>query len=115
MLPNYRASPPAILRWLCGESPLPMQVHADETTGDANPQNTGTELVGAFTRLTYAKAGLRTAQFDQQFGAKATPEKLVESGKQLVLEQESVAAIDREIARLLSVLWGTSAEESSDG
>jgi len=115
MLPNYRASPPAIVRWLCGESPLPMQVHADETTGDANPQNTGTELVGAFTRLTYAKAGLRKAQFDQQFGAKATPEKLVESGKQLVLEQESVAAIDREIARLLSVLWGTSAEESSDG
>ncbi len=112
LLPGYDVWPPAAVRWLCGESPLPMQVHADETTGDINPPNAGTELVGAFARLTYAEAGLGKAQFDQQFGAKATPAELVESGKRLVLEQEAVTAIETEIARHRASLWGTSAEES---
>jgi transcriptional regulator with XRE-family HTH domain len=115
LLPGYNADPSAAVRWLCGEKPLPVQIHADETIGDINRQNTGTELVGAFARLTYAKAGLRKAQFDQQFGAKVSAENLVQIGKQLVLEQEAVAAIEKEIERLLLVLWGTSAEELSDG
>jgi len=45
----------------------------------------------------------------------ATQEGLVESGKRLVQEQEVEAAIEREIARLLLVLWGASADESCDG
>ena len=115
LLPSYDVWPPAAVRWLCGESPLPVQIHDDDTFGEVNPPNAGTELVGAFARLTYAEAGLRKAQFDQQFGAKATSEELVESGKRLVLEQEAVTAIKTEIARHRASLWGTPAEESSDG
>src|SRR6476660_6914974 len=88
LLPSYRAWPPAAVRWLCGESPLPVQIHADDTVGDANPQNAGTELVGACARQTYLEARLRRAQFEEQFGAKATPEELAESGKRLVQDQE---------------------------
>jgi hypothetical protein len=111
LLPGYDAWPPAAVQWLCGEKPLPVQIHADDTIGEVNPPNTGTELIGAYTRLNYAEAWLRKAQFDQQFGAKATtPESLAESENELVQRQEAVAAVKNEISRLRVLLWGTSAD-----
>ena len=115
LLPGYDAWPPAAVQWLCGEEPLPVQIHADDTISEVNPPNTGTELIRAYTRLNYAESWLRKAQFDQQFGAKATPESLAESENELVQRQEAVAAVKKEISRLRMLLWGPSAEESSDG
>jgi transcriptional regulator with XRE-family HTH domain len=115
LLPGYDVWPPAAVRWLCGESPLPVQIHADDTVGDANPQNAGTELVGAFARQTYLEARLRRAQFEEQFGATATPEELAESGKRLVQDQEALAAVNREIDRHRGVLWGSSAQDEEAG
>jgi transcriptional regulator with XRE-family HTH domain len=116
LLPGYNAWPPAVIRWLCGESPLPMQVHADDTTGDVNPANAGTELVGAFARLTQLRAELRKARFDAAgIDAASTPE-TAQSAKLLILDQEAqLVAVKREIANHQAVLWGTSAEDSSDG
>jgi transcriptional regulator with XRE-family HTH domain len=111
LFPGYKTWPPAAIRWLCGESPLPVQIHSDDTVGEANPPNAGTELVGAYARQTYLEARLRHAEFKEQFGAKATPEELAESGQRLVQDQEALAAVKREIARHRAVLWGASAAD----
>jgi transcriptional regulator with XRE-family HTH domain len=109
LLPSYQAQPRAIVRWLCGEKPLPLQIHADDSTGQLNPPNAGTELVGAYARKTYLEAWLG----DARLGAQATPDELAEAGEKRLRDQETLAAVEREIARLLLVLWGQPSGEDS--
>jgi hypothetical protein len=112
-LPGYDAWVPAAVQWLWGDAPVPVQVHAGDTFGEINPPNDGTELVGAIARL--ASLDTELDELSRMLAAPPTPE-MAESVRLLIkLSEQRLPRVKREIEQAKAALWGTPAEDASDG
>jgi transcriptional regulator with XRE-family HTH domain len=112
LLPGLNASTFKARKWICGDAPILVMVHADGISGQIARPNMGVGLVGAVA----SRASLDTDIANLRHLELAYGDDAVESTRRMIESfVERLSSLEAQITEAQSALWGTSVEDESDG